>query len=76
MNNPVGFSLNVKVCVPIIVTGLGNRQLDNDLKFCITGMMHRIISLTMNISTLCVIFMIKTNSKSKIDTRIEFSDLK
>ena len=48
----------------------------NASKFCIVRMIYKIFSLTKNISTLCVIFMIKTHSKSKTDTRNKFSDLK
>ena len=50
--------------------------MENDLEFCITIMFYRIVLVITNISTLCVIFMIKTYSKSKIDTRNEISDLK
>ena len=50
--------------------------MENDLKFCITRMIYRFCSLTMTIPTLCVLFTIKTHSKSKFDTRNEFSALK
>ena len=76
MDNPVGFSLNVKFCVPIIVTYLGKIQLENYFKFCITRLIYTTFSLITINSTLCVNFMIKTHSKSTNDnTRNEFSDL-
>ena len=79
------FYLNVKASAPINVTGLGNRQMENGLKFCITRMIYIVcvcvffccfFLLIMNISTPCVILMIKGHSKSQIDTRNEFSDVK
>ena len=60
MDNPEWFSLSVNICAPM---------LDNDLKYYITSMIYRIVSLITNISTLCVIFMIKTHPKNKIDIR-------
>ena len=72
MDNTAWFSLNVKVSAPLNVTGLGNRQIENGLKFCITRMIYRMFLLITNISTPCVILMIKRHS----DTRNEFSDVK
>ena len=70
MGTPVWFFVNVKVCSPIMVIRVGNRQMDIDLKIT------RMFSKTTNISTLCINFIIKTHSKSIIDARNEFTDLK
>ena len=68
---PVWFFINVKGSALIMVIGVGNRQMGIDLK----KDYQDVFKMT-NISTLCIIFTIETHSKSIIDARNEFTDLK
>ena len=71
MDKPVLFFVNVKVCAPIMVIGVGNRQMEIDLKND-----YQDVFKNDYISTLCIIFITRTNSKSIIDDRNELTDLK
>ena len=72
MSKPVWFFVNVKVCAPIMVIGVGNGQMEIDLKEQLpAGCFQKRQTFQ-----LCIIFITNTHSKSITDGRNEFTDLK
>ena len=64
MGKPAWFFVNVKVCAPITVIGVGNRQMENDLKKDYQDAFKNDKHFNSE-----YYFIIKTHSKSKIDAR-------
>ena len=70
MGKPVWFFVNVKVCAPIMVIGVGNRQMENDLKKDYTGAFKNDKNYNSE-----YYFIIQKRSKSIDDARNESTDL-
>ena len=71
MGKPVWFFVNVKVCAPIKVIGVGNRQTENDLKTDYQDAFKNDKYFNSE-----YYFIIQTHSKSIFDARNESTDLK